>query len=70
MALHSRAGHDHAAMVADLRVRFWVSMALPIPVLALSPMIQSFVGLREALAFPGDDYVLFAVSESLSGTRS
>jgi Cu2+-exporting ATPase len=70
MALHSRAGHDRAAMVADFRVRFWVSLAFPIPVLALSPMIQSFVGLREALAFPEDDYVLFAVSESLSGTRS
>ena len=56
------AGHDHSAMVADFRQRFWVSLALTVPVLALSPLIQSLLGLRDALAFPGSDYVLFALS--------
>jgi P-type Cu2+ transporter len=55
-------GHDHAAMVADFRRRFWVSLALSIPVVALAPMIQHWLGVREALAFPGDAYVSFALS--------
>lgn len=59
---HGHAGHDHAAMVADYRRRFWVSLALTVPVLALSPMIQEFLGLHEVLLFPGSDYVLFALS--------
>ena len=59
---HSHGGHDHAAMVADFRRRFWISAVLTLPVLALSPMIQSFIGVREAFAFPGSDYVLFVLS--------
>ncbi|ESR27452.1 copper-translocating P-type ATPase [Lutibaculum baratangense] len=49
-------------MVADFRRRFWVSILLTVPVLALSPMIQRFLGVREALSFAGDAYVLFALS--------
>ncbi|MBA5776017.1 copper-translocating P-type ATPase [Stappia sp. F7233] len=49
-------------MVADFRLRFWVSAVLSVPVLALSPMIQAFLGLDNALAFTGDTYVLFALS--------
>lgn len=59
---HDHAGHDHAAMVTDFRRRFWASLAVTVPVLALSPMIQEFLGLREVLFFPGSDYVLFALS--------
>jgi Cu2+-exporting ATPase len=59
---HGQGGHDHSAMVADFRRRFWLSSALTLPVLALSPMIQSFLGIREALLFPGSDYILFALS--------
>jgi len=55
-------GHDHAAMIADFRLRFWVSLALTLPILALSPMIQGFLGLRDTLAFPGSGYGLFALS--------
>jgi len=54
------AGHDHSAMVADFRRRFWVSTILTIPVLALSPLVQSLLGLR--LVFSGDSYVLFVLS--------
>jgi Cu2+-exporting ATPase len=41
-------------MVADFRRRFWVSLALSIPVLALAPLIQEWLGLGDRLAFPGD----------------
>ena len=59
-------GHDHhdhhAQMVADFRRRFWVSLALTVPVLALAPLIQAALGLREALAFPGDAFVQFGLA--------
>lgn len=59
---HAHMAHDHGAMIADYRRRFWVSLVLTVPVLALSPMIQRFLGVREALFFPGSDYLLFALS--------
>ncbi|MGD0171007.1 MAG: copper-translocating P-type ATPase [Halobacteriota archaeon] len=52
------AGHD----VADFRRRFWVSLIVTIPILLLSPSIQSFAGLNGALRFPGDQYVLFILA--------
>ena len=55
-------GHDHEAMIADFRRRFWVSLALTVPILLLSPMIQRFLGVDRALAFPGDVYVLFGLA--------
>lgn len=55
-------GHDHAAMVADFRRRFWVALILTPPVLLLSPMVQHWLGLAQALAFPGDRFVLFGLS--------
>lgn len=62
---HGHGGHDHAAMVADFRRRFWISVVLSVPVLALSPMIQGFFGLREALTFPGTDYVQFLLAAAV-----
>ncbi len=59
---HANVAHDHGTMIADYRRRFWVSLVLTVPVLALSPMIQRFLGVREALFFPGSDYLLFALS--------
>jgi Cu2+-exporting ATPase len=58
----SHGHHDHAAMVADFRRRFWISLALTVPVLALAPMIQRFLGLRETLVFPGDAYLQAALA--------
>jgi Cu2+-exporting ATPase len=55
-------GHDHGAMVADFRRRLWVTLILTPPVLLLSPMIQHWFGIAEALAFPGDRYLLFVLS--------
>jgi Cu2+-exporting ATPase len=44
-------------MAADFQRRFWVSLALTVPVLLLSPMIQGWLGVAEAWDFPGDAWV-------------
>ena len=54
-------GH-HAHMVADFRKRFWISLILTVPILALSPMIQRFLGIEGVLRFRGDMYILFSLS--------
>lgn len=61
---HGKNGHHnhHEHMVSDFKKRFWVSLIITVPILALSPMIQEFLGLREILGFTGDSYVLFALS--------
>ena len=56
---------DHAHAAGDFRKRFWISLALTLPILALSPMLQGLVGLREAIRFPGDIYVLFVLSSAV-----
>jgi Cu2+-exporting ATPase len=52
-------------MVADFRRRFWASLILTIPILALSPLIQRFLGLTEAFGFPGDSYVIFGFASAV-----
>lgn len=59
---HRHVGNCHAAMVTDFRNRFWVSMTLTVPILALSPLVQDLFSLRERLAFWGESYVLFGLS--------
>src|SRR4030043_1815721 len=55
--------HDHHMnMVADFKKRFIISIILTIPVLLLSELIQRFLRLEDILKFPGDKYVLFALS--------
>jgi hypothetical protein len=49
-------------VVADLRRRFWVSLALTVPVLALAPMIQELLGVRKAWALPGGDLLQFVLA--------
>ena len=61
----AHGGHDHGDMVADFRRRFWASLALTIPVLATSEMVQHFLGLRNVLAFPGDRYVEFVFASAI-----
>ncbi len=58
---HTAPDH-HAHMAADFQKRFWVSLVVTLPILVLSPMLQAMVGLREAIRFPGDMYVLFGLS--------
>jgi len=55
----------HAHMAADFRKRFWISLILTLPILVLSPMLQTLVGLREIIHFPGDIYVLFVFSSAV-----
>nr|WP_246316598.1 heavy metal translocating P-type ATPase [Planococcus glaciei] len=47
-------------MVADFKKRFFISLILTIPILALSPMIQHFMGVN--WRFNNDLYILFALS--------
>ncbi|HEX9680665.1 MAG TPA: heavy metal translocating P-type ATPase, partial [Anaerolineales bacterium] len=55
------AGHDPS----DFLRRFWISLGLTIPILLLTPMIQEFLGVGDALRFPGSDLVLFALSTTV-----
>ncbi len=60
---HQNGGHreHHAHMAEDFKKRFWICLVLTIPVLVMSPMIQSLIGI-EMLRFRGDLYVLFGIS--------
>ena len=62
-ASHS-GGHaaHHAHMAQDFLKRFWISIALTVPILVLSPMIQAFLGLEDTLRFTGDLYLSFVLS--------
>src|SRR5947208_12499006 len=62
---HMQDQSAHAHMVDDFRRRFWISLALTVPVLATSEMVQHFLGLRGVLAFPGDRYVEFAFASAI-----
>lgn len=56
--------HDHhAMMVDDFKRRFYISLIITVPILLLSPMIQMFMGVD--WRFPGDSYLLFALSTIL-----
>ena len=58
---HQHDHHDHhAMMIEDFKKRFWVSLVLTVPILALSHMIQQLLGFE--LTFFGDQYVLFGLS--------
>lgn len=60
------SGHSHSEheghTIEGFRKRFWVSVIVTIPILIISPMIHHFLGLKEALRFTGDSYVLFVLS--------
>jgi len=64
-----KSGHDqqshHAMMVADFKRRFWISLAITVPVLILSPLIQELLGIQDVIAFPGDAYVLWGLSSAI-----
>jgi P-type Cu2+ transporter len=53
------ATHDHSAMIGDFLRRFWICLALTVPVVAISPMFQHAVGY--SFDFPGRDWVSFAL---------
>ncbi|ALS76375.1 ATPase [Planococcus rifietoensis] len=58
---HGHHGHGgHEDMVEDFKKRFFISLILTLPILAISPMIQHFMGVD--WRFGNDMYVLFALS--------
>ncbi|HEY0272783.1 MAG TPA: copper-translocating P-type ATPase [Chitinophaga sp.] len=75
MPMHERApspqqghgGHDaHAGHhTADFLKRFWLCLAITVPVLLLSHMIQQWAGFR--LTFPGNAYALLLFSSFIYG---
>ncbi|BCA79306.1 copper-translocating P-type ATPase [Desulfuromonas sp. AOP6] len=62
---HEDHENHHAMMAADFRRRFWISLVLTVPILILSPMLQSLFGLAKVISFPGDHYVLLAFSSAI-----
>ncbi len=56
---HSHHEH-HKQMVQDFKFRFWWVLALTIPIMALSPMIQHFLDVN--WRFAGDTWILAALS--------
>jgi len=57
----SHAEHDHHAMMEkDFRKRFFFVAIVTLPVLALSPTVQSWLGFRAT--FPGSRYLLFVLA--------
>src|SRR5690625_6642219 len=60
---HDHSGHDHhdhGDMVTDFKKRFFISLIITIPILIMSPMIQSFIGVD--WRFANDQYIVFALA--------
>lgn len=57
---HKQGHHDHGAMIAEFRRKFWINTGLSIPVLLFSPMIQGFFGIE--FSFTGMAYAAAALS--------
>ena len=66
---HEEHSHDHQAhhqhMVQDFKKRFWVTLVLTIPVLVLSPTLQSLLGIPGAVAFSGRYLILLALGTAI-----
>jgi Cu2+-exporting ATPase len=64
---HNHGGHEHAShhrmMIRDFRRRFFVSLGLTVPLLVLSPTVQSILGY--SLVFPFRHYLLFALASGI-----
>lgn len=64
MSKHNHMGSGghahHAGMIDDFKRRFYLVLVLTIPIMALSPMIQHWLGVD--WMFPGSGYILLALS--------
>ena len=61
MAQPDPGGHNHhALMIADYQRRFWVVLALAIPLIVLSPMVQRWFSIK--YVFPGSGEVVAALA--------
>ena len=61
----SHGGHDHGAMIADFLRRFWVCLALSVPVVALSMMFRDLTGIQ--LDFPYRNVVVLVLASVIYG---
>jgi Cu2+-exporting ATPase len=60
---HAGKNHrNHTGMIADFRKRFYVVLALTIPILLLSEMIQHLLGIH--IDFPSSKYLLLVLSSA------
>jgi P-type Cu2+ transporter len=57
---HHNHNEHHRMMIRDFRRRFYITLVLTVPVLALSPLIQSL--LNFSFDFTGSTYVVFALA--------
>ncbi|MDY0406941.1 heavy metal translocating P-type ATPase [Virgibacillus sp. 179-BFC.A HS] len=58
---HGHHGHhEHGNMVKDFKKRFYISLFVTIPILIMSPMIQSFIGVDWQV--PYNQYILFVLA--------
>ena len=57
---NSNHTEHHRMMIRDFRRRFYITLILTVPVLALSPLIQSFIGF--SFGFPGSGFVVFGLA--------
>lgn len=61
---HKGKSNHHEMMARDFRRRFIISMILTPPVILLSPLVRTLLGL-EFLAFTGDTLVLFVLATAV-----
>lgn len=57
---HGHAHHDHGDMVTEFRNKFFIILIFTIPIILMSPMIQSFMGVD--WGFTGDIYITAVLS--------
>lgn len=64
MSGHQHGGHGnhagHAGMIEDFKKRFYIVLILTVPIMALSPMIQQWLGIN--WSFTGSSYVLMLLA--------
>jgi len=65
-AAHAGHGTDHSDHEQMFRIRFWWSLALSLPVLLYSEMLQGWLGFTMP-AFPGSDWMPFVFSLAIFG---
>jgi Cu2+-exporting ATPase len=63
---HDHTGH-HRRMIADFRRRFWVSLVLTLPILALSPTLQGWLGFELAVPYQMPALLVLATAVYLYG---
>ncbi|GEM_PF-4194053 len=58
---HDHTQH-HQMMIRDFKKRFWISLIITLPVLALSTMIQQILGFQFTLIEQVDPFILLGLS--------